>query len=161
MGRLANSAEMSLLDGIVCEHGLACKTRPKAVAHRADIERLLELSLIKEKAYLAVWPDARDVPKLRLGHSQRQLLCISEVCKECDNCEALLAPATQTLTVRRRYASGTLRKLGNIKVPLTSLTSEAVKTAVNSQLKLPVAGLFVANAEGEFTEVRSCEALPA
>jgi len=36
-----------------------------------------------------------------------------------------------------------------------------VKTAVNSQLKLAVAGLFVANAEGELAEIRSCEAFPA
>jgi hypothetical protein len=174
---LVPAAELLLLDGLLCCHSLICKPRAAVLFRRADVCSLMEVAAEKERAYKALWPEARPTsrPRLRSGLPEGRMLGINDVCTECKAGDAVLpgaraeeekarAAGRRLITVRRRFSTGTLRKQGTVTVPVgPGLTAASLRAAVQEQLKLPVLRLWLpapsstGNCSGDPIELRSEE----
>jgi len=162
-----NAAGPTLLGGLLCQHKLVCRPKSGSLARRADIVRLLEISATKAQCYTELWRERRAIPRLRSGLLDDRLLCVSDVCS-C-NGDGIPEPAIAGMTVgdsgrlllvRRRYASGQLRKQGCVSIPVAKGTDgpqqvlcSAVKSACRSAFGFTVAKLFVRGPDGMDVEI--------
>lgn len=145
--------EVSLVEGLVCCHGLVGRPRAGATVQREHVLRVLEAARAKERAYEAVRPPPgpTSVPRLRTGLPDERLLTYRDVCPECRVQSSRVArdsagPAPRTLTIKRRFSSGVIRRVGDVKMPCGSLapmTVDEVCTLVKEGLELPVARLWL------------------
>lgn len=158
------SAELRILGGLICGHERVCRQRAAVVVRRAELQALLEVSAEKERAFAELWPEAppRLRPRLRSGLPDGRLLAFNDVCTECrivsTPTPATAVPAAQAklegrrvFAVRRKYASGTIRKQGSVTVALSAsgtITASAVRAAIESQLKMPVLRLHLPGVGG-------------
>lgn len=178
----APAAELLLLDGLLCCHSLICKPRAAVLFRRAEVCSLMEVAAEKERAYKALWPEARPTarPRLRSGLPEGRMLGINDVCTECKASDAVLpgaraeeekarAAGRRLITVRRKFTSGSVRKQGTVTVPVgPGLTAASLRTAVQEQLKMPVLRLWLpsassmgsgANGSGDLVELKNEEAV--
>jgi len=127
------------------------------------VERLMEASQAKEKAYKALWLGAPVVPRVRTGVPGGRLISFDDACTEC-NAETPVAGAAgsgdqrprHNLVVRQRYGSGVVRKKGNLSIPsddATPITGAVVSQLIASKLGLPVARLFVQGSDANEKEI--------
>lgn len=153
--------ELTLTDGIICEHGIVANTRAACLVRRAVVEQLLEASERKAKAYAALWPCARAFPRVRVGPAG--ILSFGSVCTSCrDACAIGATPgrAQRRLSIKRRYNPKMTRKVGQIVVPESDdpITGNLLRDLIKDQLKLPVATLLV-EISGEEAELGKTEVI--
>lgn len=148
--------EVSLLSGLVCEHGLISRPRSGFLVRRSKMTRLLELAAAKEHAYQSLWPEARAVPRMRTGLPCGELLGFGDVCLECRadgggarpgaspaHASGSRARQARNITVRRKYVSGAIRKQGIVTVPEGQVpTGAALRAAVREKFRFQVLHVF-------------------
>lgn len=153
---------VSLQGPLLCRHGLVCKPRSAFLAKRADVEAVLQAALRKEEAYRAMFKEARahDVPRLVSGLPGGQLCSFNDVCLDCNGTEASgqgsgTNRGKRTLTLKRRFQSGILRKLAlGLEVALSGpITAAQIVKDVKDQHKFQVLRLWSSRALGEEAEI--------
>eukprot|EP00927_Polykrikos_kofoidii_P041630 TRINITY_DN35484_c0_g1_i1.p1 TRINITY_DN35484_c0_g1~~TRINITY_DN35484_c0_g1_i1.p1 ORF type:complete len:1242 (-),score=236.65 TRINITY_DN35484_c0_g1_i1:189-3719(-) len=161
----AAPGDVVILAGLLCPHGLLCRSRCGTPTLRTDVEALLVAARKKELAYRALWPDAAVVPRVRSGLPNNRLLAFDAICPECQhmsgssvtagaaaamgNAAASAAPRPcRKIVVRRRYHSGVMRKAGPLSIPADApVTAAEVSQLVVEQLNFHVARLIVPETE--------------
>lgn len=126
-----------MLGGLLCSHDRVSRPRAGVLLRRSVVIRLLELSHELE-ATATHWPELQ--VRLRTGLSGDRLLGSEDVC----GCAC--APQRRVL-VRRRYSSGTTRKLGELILPQGRVTGLDLATLVRDKLGLPVLRVLVREKE--------------
>mmetsp|Transcript_5891 Transcript_5891/g.12936 ORF Transcript_5891/g.12936 Transcript_5891/m.12936 type:complete len:1020 (+) Transcript_5891:128-3187(+) len=167
--------QIPILGGLLCEHNSVGKTRQGFLCRRDDAEKLLEASTARAEAFARLRPAWRSGHVFVSGLAHNKLLSFGDVCPQCGDrgvtkrpCSKMQAAeasevSMRRLTIRRRYASGNVRKLGDISIPAASAsttTFREVRGMVKEQLNFSVSRLLATDnpAVGE-REILGDEAL--
>jgi len=167
----SGGAGVTLLGGLVCQCNMVCRPKAGFLARRQHISHLLEISAAKAQCYTELWRERRAIPRLRSGLPDDQLLSMSDVCSSCNGegvpdhaAGATAADSGHLLLVKRRYASGQIRKQGYIKLAegteQARYSCVAVKAACRAAFGFIVSKLWIRGPDGLGVELADDELLP-
>jgi len=133
--------QLTFLGGLLCPHGLVCRTRAAALVSRRNLEELLQVSCQKDLALRKLWPGTPGSmrPRLCSGLHGNQLLSFGAVCNQCRGApveEAKKAKgASKSQATKRKAATKEAEREGaafNNSVFLSSTAKESIPVKVDA-----------------------------